>query len=138
MTNLPPSPFEIACARPTPVPPCLLQLTELARDASLAASQEFEWSHGLRVLAEAMSMHCRTRSAAEIVAFMHDEAAGREKRHSSNARREEEGGVVAVEAFDHSHAMMTMFCDQVCEDAGMEGMAHSHSHEHAKVDGFWS
>ena len=47
---------------------------------------EFEWSHGLRALAEAMSMHCRTRSAAEIVAFMHDEAVGREKRHVNNNR----------------------------------------------------
>ena len=109
-----------------------------ASSAQVDGCPEFEWSHGLRVLAEAMSMHCRTRSAAEIVAFMHDEASGREKRHSSNARPHEGEGVVAVEAFEHDHATMTMLCDQQCEDANMEGSAHAHEHAHAKVEGFWS
>ena len=109
-----------------------------ASSAQVDGCPEFEWSHGLRVLAEAMSMHCRTRSAAEIVAFMHDEASGREKRHSSNARPREGEGVVAVEAFEHDHATMTMLCDQQCEDASMEGSAHAHEHAHAKVEGFWS
>ena len=43
-------------------------------------------------------MHCRTRSAAEIVAFMHDEAVGREKRHSNNNNSREGEVALAIGA----------------------------------------
>ena len=41
---------------------------------------EREWQESLRILAEAMAMHWRTRSTDEIVAFMNDEVASSAKR----------------------------------------------------------
>lgn len=41
---------------------------------------EREWQMSLRILVEALSMHCRTRSPDEIVAFMHDELVSSGKR----------------------------------------------------------
>lgn len=44
-----------------------------AQDEAVEGCPEREWELGFHLLAEAMSMHCRTRSAAEIVGFMNDE-----------------------------------------------------------------
>ena len=53
-------------------------------------------------------MHCRTRSPAEIYAFMHDELASSGKR----AARSATAVVVAPEYFDHSHSTPTLGCEQ--------------------------
>ena len=45
---------------------------------------EVEWQETLCVLAEAMAMHCRTRSAAEIMAFMADEHVSSGKRAATD------------------------------------------------------
>jgi hypothetical protein len=65
---------------------------------------EHEWQQGLRIISEAMAMHCRTRSAAEIFAFMHDEVASGGKRAATATK-------VSPFAFDHSHSTPTMTCD---------------------------
>jgi len=57
---------------------------------------EREWEAGIRVLAEALALHCRTRSADEIVAFMHGEEASARKRHNH----------------EHSHAMLSWQLDK--------------------------
>jgi hypothetical protein len=61
-----------------------------ASDASAAdgaegehSCPEREWQMSLRILVEALSMHCRTKSPDEIVAFMHDELVSSGKRLSN-------------------------------------------------------
>ena len=44
------------------------QLTDESKDEF--GCPEREWEEGLRILAEALTMHCSTRSAAEIIGFM--------------------------------------------------------------------
>ena len=39
-----------------------------------------EWERGLHVLAAALSQHCRTRSADEVLAFMRNEESSAPKR----------------------------------------------------------
>jgi hypothetical protein len=107
-----------------------------------------EWEHGLSVLAQAMSMHCRTRSTAEIVGYMQDESASAAKR-PNNRTPEFSFGLAAThsatngangvrsttlaawdaDVYDHSHAVPTVMCDRECEDAVMDGFVHSHDHD---------
>lgn len=44
------------------------------------ACPQAEWEQGLALMAAAMSQHCRTRSAAEIIAFMRDSLDDRRKK----------------------------------------------------------
>ena len=93
----------------------------------------------MRVLAEAMSMHCRTRSADEILAYMQDEAASASKRPNngvdnihilhqttctSQPAEAVAAAVVVVEAYDHSHSAPTVCND----DVPMNAVSHSHDH----------
>lgn len=83
---------------------------------------EHEWQQGLRILAEAMAMHCRTRSPAEIVAFMHDELSSSGKRAATNAATskglEANDRNSSITMYEHSHEFPTMSCDHAhCEHA---------------------
>uniref|UniRef100_A0A7S2GZ16 Uncharacterized protein n=1 Tax=Haptolina brevifila TaxID=156173 RepID=A0A7S2GZ16_9EUKA len=95
----------------------------------------------MKILAEAMAMHCRTRSVDEIVGFMCDEMASRGKR---SARSTDEGtsrsllasradpsaefhAPVHVDQVDHSHMHPTTSCDLITMDCTDECMEHAHA-----------
>jgi len=121
----------------------LNELTLAATEDDLDPCPEREWEHGLSVLAQAMSMHCRTRSTAEIVGYMQDESASAAKR-PNNRTPEFSFGLAAThsatngangvrsttlaawdaDVYDHSHAVPTVMCDRECEDAVMDGFVH--------------
>jgi hypothetical protein len=71
---------------------------------------EREWQGGLRILAEAMAQHCHTRSAEEIIAFMHDELVGNAKRpaREQEVSPKHEQGVAAAAAAPISQAVSSM------------------------------
>ena len=62
----------------------LSSVQQMATAAANADGQEpcpeREWELGLRIIAEAMAQHCRSRSVAEIIGFMQDEEANPDKR----------------------------------------------------------
>ena len=89
---------------------------------------ETEWQVGLRILAEAMALHCRTRSADEIVGFMTDEMSSSGKRHAPSFIEGQGAVHAALEgAVDHSHAHPTTSCDMV-QMANADDMMFDHSH----------
>ena len=63
-----------------------------------------EWEHQLLVLAESMSMHCHTRSADEIIAFMKGEEVGAAKRMAARSSDQTE------KASEHEHAHEHVGC----------------------------
>ena len=88
----------------------------------------YMWQVGLRILAEAMALHCRTRSADEIVGFMTDEMSSSGKRHAPSFIEGQGAVHAALEgAVDHSHAHPTTSCDMV-QMANADDMMFDHSH----------
>ena len=93
-------------------------------------------------------MHCRTKSAAEIIGYMNDASAAPSKRPNNALAQlkgpgQAPGGMscglshpcgaeaCGVEALDHSHAHPTVWCNEGCFDAVMEpGNQMWHSHDH--------
>ena len=59
---------------------------QAAGAAGLLSCPEREWQDGLDILAEALALHCRTRSANEIAAFMRAEEESGAKRLASDWR----------------------------------------------------
>ena len=131
----------------------LSTLTELSTSAQFDCPER-EWEYGLRVLAEAMSMHCRTKSAAEIIGYMNDESTSASKRHTSTApAAAAEVGVKQqspptsfttlpaaampkrLESYDHEHQVPTVTCEQECHDSvdDLEPMSNAHNHDHTMV-----
>lgn len=109
---------------------------------------EREWQQGLMLLAETLALHCRTRSAEEIAAFMmHEGSAQASKRHSSNTNANTAGfeEVLAVDAVPasahshgHDHGLMVQPCLQILQPPAQSSptpsdfvndfFAHSHQH----------
>ena len=96
---------------------------------------EREWEEGLLILAQAMAMHCRTRSANEIIAFMHDEIDSSDKRPANSFRR----GLVDGADSSGSSPMRTRspmgtptllpsLPEAMSTDEALAAFDHSHSH----------
>ena len=81
---------------------------DAAADSHMAHEcPEREWEAGLMLLAEALALHCTSRSSSEIVAFMrHDDAEARAaKRHSVTHDHDDAApGCTADYYNDHAHA----------------------------------
>ena len=102
---------------------------------------EEEWQHKLRILAEAMAMHCRTRCASEIIAFMHDEI---DSGNKSTKMAAPSSAALGPHSDQHSHLHTSTSCPPDCthgllncdhlltQDGAMPSdmamLNHSHSH----------
>ena len=106
---------------------------------------EAEWLYGLRILSEALTRHCRTRSAAEIMAFMQREETTVDKRPAVARPSASDGrdagrrstalaggrGVLGM-AFDHCHSEPTTHCPEHvhCYDAWTADSGHPFTQVH--------
>ena len=111
---------------------------------------EREWEEGLRILAEALTMHCRTRSAAEIVGFMSDAVASAGKKqmvtHEASFVDTTGGAPAPWPHFEHSREMLSTTCDAWMDEHELDDglpLLTVHTHEHAnllaqRVDEVWA
>jgi len=96
----------------------------------IEACPEREWEYGLRVLAEAMSQHCHTRTAAEIIGFMQFEEVGAAKRMASASKHHDRGS--GSLSFDHDHAQAM---DAYQSGDAASGFTAVHEHDHSLFRG---
>lgn len=94
-----------------------------------APCPEREWERGLLILAEAMAQHCRTRSAAEIVAFIQDEDVSASKKTRTHVPLAATPALTLMNPGPVPQMTQNAFSQFNAAEA--HGHVHSHSHSHS-------
>lgn len=91
---------------------------------------EREWEEGLMLLAQTMALHCRTRSAEEIAAFMMGDGSAHTSKRPSNTNDHASAGVDRASAgLDRASAGL----EEMLSVEAVPAMSYSHGHDHAVV-----